>query len=117
MAWQFGKRASAGYLTKMALSWSVLAVAVGVLGYVTQFPITVSDRTLLLFPLPLVSSFGMLWLVDHVPRLQRSSQTRLLVVFAIVIPLLTVPVVFAYAAPHFKYFAEHGPSIVTCASR
>ena len=116
MAWQY-KSASDGYLTRLLLSWSALAVAIGVLGYVTQFPISDSDRALLLFPLPLVSSFGMVWLVDHVPRLQRSSQIRLLAVLAIVIPLLTVPVVFAYAAPHFKYFVEHGPSIVTCASK
>jgi hypothetical protein len=92
-------------------------VAIGVLGYVSQFPISDSDRALLLFPLPLVSSFGMVWLVDHIPRLQRSSQTRLLVIFAVAIPLLTVPVVFSYAAPHFKYFVEHGPSFVTCASK
>jgi hypothetical protein len=117
MAWQYGKLTSDGYMLKLLLSWSALAVAVGVLGYVTQFPISDSDRALLLFPLPLVSSFGLIWLVDQVPRLQRSSQIRLLAVLAIVIPLLTVPVVFAYAAPHFKYFAEHGPSIVTCASK
>lgn len=114
MAWQY-KSGSDGYLTRLLLSWSALALAVGVLGYVTQFPIGDSDRALLLFPLPLVSSYGMLWLVDHIPRLQRSSQTRLLVVFAIAIPLLTVPFVFTYAAPHFRYFAEHGPSFVTCA--
>lgn len=116
MAWQY-KSTSDGYLARLLLSWSALAVAIGVLGYVTQFPIADSDRALLLFPLPLVSSFGMIWLVDHVPRLQRSSQTRLLAIFAIAIPLLTVPVVFAYAAPHFKYFAEYGPSFVTCATR
>jgi hypothetical protein len=116
LAWQY-RSASDSYLTRLLLSWSALAVAIGVLGYVSQFPISDSDRALLLFPLPLVSSFGMIWLVDHIPRLQRSSQVRLLAVLAIVIPLLTVPVVFAYAAPHFKYFAEHGPSIVTCASR
>jgi hypothetical protein len=117
LAWELGKSASDGYLTKLLLSWSALALAIGILGYVSQFPISDSDRALLLFPLPLVSSFGMLWLVDHIPRLQRSSQTRLLAVLAIVIPLLTVPAVFAYVAPHFRYFAEHGPSFVTCASK
>jgi hypothetical protein len=116
LAWQY-RSASDSYLTRLLLSWSALAVAIGVLGYVSQFPISDSDRALLLFPLPLVSSFGMVWLVDHIPRLQRSSQTRLLVIFAVAIPLLTVPVVFSYAAPHFKYFVEHGPSFVTCASK
>jgi hypothetical protein len=116
LAWQY-RSASDSYLTRLLLSWSVLAVAIGVLGYVSQFPIADSDRALLLFPLPLVSAFGMVWLVDRIPRLQRSSQIRLLVFLAIVIPLVTVPVVFAYAAPHFKYFVEHGPSIVTCASK
>ncbi|MGD0477177.1 MAG: hypothetical protein ABSB29_03290 [Nitrososphaerales archaeon] len=118
VVWQcYGRPASGGYLTRLLLPWSALAVAIGVLGYVTQFPISDSDRALLLFPLPLISSYGMVWLVDRVPWLQRSSQTRLLAVLAIVIPLLTVPVVFSYAAPHFRYFAEHGPSFVTCATR
>jgi hypothetical protein len=116
VAWQY-KSTSDGYLTRLLLSWSALALVIGVLGYVTQFPIADSDRALLLFPLPLVSAFGLVWLVDRIPRLQRSSQTRLLAVFAIAIPLLTVPVVFTYAAPHFTYFAEHGPSFVTCATK
>jgi hypothetical protein len=116
MAWQY-RSGSVGCLTPLLLSWSALALAIGVLGYVTKFPIADSDRALLLFPLPLVSSYGMLWLVDHIPILQRSSQTRLLSVLAIAIPLLTVPFVFTYAAPHFSYFAAHGPSFVTCASK
>jgi hypothetical protein len=115
VAWRYKVRGSDGYLTKLLLSWSALAVGIGVLGYVTQFPIDISDRALLLFPLPIVSSLGTLWLVDHLPTPQRFSQIRMLAVFAIVIPLLTVPLVFTYAAPHFAYFAEHGPSMVTCA--
>lgn len=114
-AWRYKAPASEGYFAKLLLSWSVLAVAIGVLGYVTQFPITISDRSLLLLPLPLVSSLGILWLAERAPKTRRFSQTRLLIIAAIAIPLLIAPPVFAYVAPHFRYFAEHGPSFVTCA--
>jgi hypothetical protein len=116
VAWRYKAPGSDGYLTKLLLSWSALALGIGVLGYVTQFPIVISDRALLLFPLPIVSSLGTLWLVDHLPMPQRFSQIRMFAVFAVVIPLLTVPMVFTYAAPHFAYFAEHGPSVVACAT-
>jgi hypothetical protein len=108
---------SEGYFVKLFLSWSVLAVLIGVLGYVTSVPIVISDRTLLLFPLPFVSSIGIAWLVEHVPKLQSYSQASLLAVLAVAIPLLTVPAVFSYAAPHFRYFADHGPTLVSCATK
>ncbi|MDA4124024.1 MAG: hypothetical protein OK438_01045 [Thaumarchaeota archaeon] len=116
LAWRYKAQASEGYLTKLLLSWSALALGIGVLGYVAQVPISFSDRALLLFPLPIVSSFGMLWLVGNIPRLQGFSQTRLLAVLVVIVPLLTAPLVFSYTAPHFIYFAEHGPSLVTCAT-
>ena len=114
-AWHWKAPASVGYFARLLLSWSVLAVAIGVLGYVAQFPITISDRSLLLLPLPLVSSLGTLWLAERAPRPQRFSQATLLTIAAIAIPLVLAPLVFVYAAPHFAYFAEHGPTFVTCA--
>ncbi len=107
---------SSGYLAKLVISWSALALAIGVLGYLTAFPISISDRALLLLPVPLISSFGTLWVVDHVPLLQHSSQTRLITILAIVIPILAAPVVAIYVAPHFSYFSEHSSSLVTCGS-
>jgi hypothetical protein len=108
---------SEGSFSKLLFSWSGLAVAIGVLGYFSLVPIVLSDRALLLFPLPFVSSIGMIWLVEHVPKLHRYSQVRILAIFAIVVPLLTAPIVFSYAYPYFRYFAEHGPSLVTCATK
>ena len=80
--------ASGGDFARLTLPWSVLAVAIGVIGYVTQFPIAISDRSLLLLPLPLIASLGTLYLLDQFPRVKALSQTRLLMVLAIVIPLL-----------------------------
>jgi hypothetical protein len=116
LVWSIKGPASNERYKNVLLAWSMLALGIGVLGYVTIFPIWLSDRALLLFPIPIVSSLGLLWTIDHVPRLTRIPQTKLLAILAVVIPLLTVPVVFTYAAPHFRYFLEHGASVVTCSS-
>jgi hypothetical protein len=104
------------YFTSLVVTWSSVAVCIGVLGYLTQFPIAVSDRALLLFPLPIVTSIGAVWIIDHADRIHPFSQTKLFTVLAIAIPLATVPLIFVYAAPHFRYFEQHGPSMVTCAT-
>jgi hypothetical protein len=106
--------APGGDPVRLVLPWSVMAIVIGVPGYITQFPIVISDRSLLLFPLPLVAALGTLFLLNQIPRFRHFSQTRLMMILAIAIPILTVPVVFSYTAPHFGYFAEHGPSLVTC---
>jgi hypothetical protein len=105
---------SDGYFAGVLLSWSALAVGIGILGYVAQFPIDVSDRALLLFPIPIVSSFGTVWIVDHIRMLHNCSQSRLMTFLVFLIPLLTTPVVLAYVAPHFSYYSAHSPSEVTC---
>jgi ABC-type Na+ efflux pump permease subunit len=116
LVWRYASRARNGEFTGTLVSWSALAVAIGVLGYVTNFPIVLSDRSLLLLPIPVISSIGALWIVDRVPAIRRFSQIKLLAILAVVITILTVPVVFLYTAPHFMYFAQHSPSLVTCAT-
>ena len=114
MVWLYKPSGSDGYLPEDTAFLVRVSCRDWGLGIRCSVSDEVSDRALLLFPLPIVSSLGMLWLVDHVPKLQRFPQTRLLAVCAVIIPLLTVPVVFAYTTPHFTYFVEHGTSFVTC---
>jgi len=116
-AWRTKLGAPEGGFTSLLLSWSLLAVAIGIPGYVTQFPISISDRSLLLLPQPLVSSIGTCWLLGQFPKVERFSQPRLYMILAVVVPLVTAPLVFSYIAPAFRFFAVHGPSLVTCASK
>jgi hypothetical protein len=101
--------------SRLVVSWSFISVLVGVLGYISPFPIGVSDRALLLLPVPLLSAPGLVWLLSKLHLSQRQS-TGILVALMILIPLSTVPVVYAYAAPHYQYFANHSTAFVECNS-
>jgi len=68
----------------------------------------------LLLPVPLVSSLGMLWLMNQSSRVRGFPQNRLFTILALGIAIVVGTLVFAYTAPDFRYFAEHGPSFVTC---
>lgn len=98
------------------LSWSAISVAIGALAYITSFPINISDRSLLMFPTPFVSSIGLLWLLERA-GIQLGQSSKWLVALTIAIPLLLVPAVYSYTAPaHFHYFPNHSPSLVSCPS-
>lgn len=111
---RFHASATEGYFVRLSLAFSLLAIGIGILGYVSRFPIVLSDRSLLLLPIPLGSSLGTLWIADRFPKVRLISQRRLLTILALVLPLLMAPSVLSYVVLHFRYFAEHGPSFVTC---
>ena len=116
-AWRYKAPGLKGHYARLLLSWSALAIGIGVLGYVTSFPIVLSDRSLMLLPLPLVSALGGLWLMTNSSKVRSYSQTRLFAILAVGVPLLVGTLVFAYSAPAFAYFTSHGPSFVTCATK
>lgn len=114
LAWRF--KSNEGYFEKLLLSLSILALGVGTLGYVSGFSVVISDRSLLLLPIPLVSSLGALRVSKLFPTIHKLSKPQILAIFAVAIPILIAPPVFSYALPHFRYFAEHGTSVIACAS-
>jgi len=113
-AWLYKAPKSEGDFARLLFTWSVLAIVIGIPGYVSSFPIVLSDRSLLLLPLPLVTSLGGLWLMNQSSRIRGYPQDRLFAILAVGVPLLVGTLVFAYTAHDFRYFADHGPSFVTC---
>jgi hypothetical protein len=102
------------HMTRVVASWSVIALVIGALGYLLQFPIVFSDRSLLLLPVPLIATEGIVWLSAQTSTLEYISQSKVLAILAVLIPLVTAPLVFSYVGFDFRYFAQHGPSLVTC---
>ena len=86
------------------LAWTVVSLVVGSLAYL--FPwvnIEVSDRTLLMLPVPLLSGVGTTWLGDKFRLFSRYPNLLSILVF--VIPAITAPSVFAYLVPQrFRYY-------------
>jgi hypothetical protein len=113
-AWRYNAVQREGSYARLLLSWSVLAIGIGVLGYVSSFPIVLSDRSLMLLPLPLVTSLGGIWLMNQSTTIRGYPQNRLFAVLAVGVPLIVGTLVFVYTAHDFRYFVEHGPSFVTC---
>ena len=103
--------------SQLVLAWSFVAIAIGVLGYLFPwFPIGISDRALLLLPVPLLSAIATVWLCEK--RALFARHPYLLIIMILAIPLVLTSAVFAYVVPaNFRYFASHDISAVICTAR
>jgi hypothetical protein len=98
------RRPEAEPIVGLVLAWSVVSIIVGILAYV--FPwvnLEVSDRTLLMLPVPFLSAVGTGWLGDRSRLFSRYPNLLSILVF--LIPAVTAPAVFAYLVPQrFRYY-------------
>jgi hypothetical protein len=88
----------------LVLAWSVVTIIIGSLAYL--FPwinIEVSDRTLLMLPVPLLSAISTGWLGDRFGVFSRYP--GLMTLLVLIIPAVTAPAVYAYLVPQrFRYY-------------
>lgn len=98
------RKAECEPIVKLVLTWSLLTIFVGALGYVFPwFDLAYSDRTLLMIPIPLLSAMATVWLIQRGGFLSRHANLIMLLIF--VIPAVTAPSVFAYLVPQrFRYY-------------
>jgi hypothetical protein len=101
--WRATKLRQTGFLSLLLL-WSTASIGIGAVGYLLPgFPISFSDRAILLFPVPFTAAIGLGWVFDRNPV--RDPNFKVLIFLLMIIPIVTVPITYSYTAP--RYFREY----------
>jgi hypothetical protein len=106
------EESQAGNASLFVVCWSILCLAIGVLGYVTSgFPILYSDRALLLLPVPLLAALFLGWFINKGPTKSIFRSEIGIFLILVLIPTIGVPVVYTYTGPNY-YRVFVSPQVV-----
>jgi hypothetical protein len=96
-------------VARLVLVWSLFCIVVGSLGYIFPwFDLAYSDRTVLMLPIPLLSSLSTTWLCEKGGFFARYPNLITVLIFAI--PAVTAPAIFVYLVPQrFHYYSPYAP--------